>query len=102
MIIPCGLKHVGILCVVIEYIYLQKNTVHFVGWVLWFGNVYEYCNSCITLLIHTAIAENTHKKILPYSHNEFDSVRDYKKSPFFFSPEEKSVKNFCLKFAWIW
>jgi len=29
MIIPRGLKRVGILCVVIEYKYLQKNTVHF-------------------------------------------------------------------------
>jgi hypothetical protein len=31
MMIPCGLKHVGILSVITQYKYLRKNAVHFVG-----------------------------------------------------------------------
>jgi hypothetical protein len=84
-------------------IYLQKNSVHFVGWVLWYGNVYENLKRW-----KINKQKNSSKKIkkkkkkkLPYSHNVFDSVHDYKTSPIFF-PEEKSVKNFCLMFAWIW
>ena len=56
----------------------------------------QYCNSCITLLIHIAIAENTKEKKLPYSHNVFDFVPGYKTSPIIFS-DEKSVKNFALR-----
>jgi len=35
MMIASGVKHVGILSVITSYKHLKKNTVHFVGWVLW-------------------------------------------------------------------
>jgi len=37
MMIPYGLKHVGILNVVIWYEHLMENIVHPVGWFLWIG-----------------------------------------------------------------
>jgi len=34
MIVPCGLKHVGIFFVVLQYKYRRNKFVHFVGLVL--------------------------------------------------------------------
>ena len=49
MMIACGLKHVGMLCAIKSYKHLKKNTVHFVGWVLWI--ILQQVNVCISHLL---------------------------------------------------
>ena len=38
MVIPSGLQHVAILCVIIWYKVRKENSVHFIGWVFWSGH----------------------------------------------------------------